>query len=427
MKVKQFIFWVNLLIFLIICQNVFAQRMDRRGFASRNQFGSELFLYKIYNFADTTDYSKSLVEFHFSIVNDLLTFIKTEDETFKAQYEINIIFYNKKNQALAENSIKNEIIVKSFPETNLRVNPYKNKLSVSLAPGEYYYIVQIVENSIPEILVEKTKITLRSFQRDRLHISDIVFVDKIDCSVYPVNIEPNIKNIFENSQSDFSAFTLVYPQENSDSLLVEYRISEVKGAKIVNNSKVFQANKNIIPYCISFKDIITKPGQYSLTVNVKSGKQSTEINKKFNVNWGKIKLQQNNFELAIEQLKLIAHKRTVAIISDAPETEKKALYDQFWKERDPTPDTPGNELQQEFIQRVNFANQNFSENFPTRDGWETDRGEIYIKYGPPTQVERQQLELSRPGVEIWYYAKLDRKYYFADRNGFGVYRLVKVE
>ncbi|MBN2414054.1 GWxTD domain-containing protein [candidate division KSB1 bacterium] len=300
-------------------------------------------------------------------------------------------------------------------------------MSVSLPPGEYYYVVKIIENNIPEILVEKTKINLRPFQNDRLHISDIVFVDKIDCEDDPVIFKPNLKSSFDESQSDFTAYLILYPQKNSDSLTIEYKISNVDRAQIFQKSETLAAANNRIPYCIPFKDVIKKPGQYYLSVKVKSGKQAIDNQKIFHVNWSNVKLQQNNLDLAIEQLKMIAHKDIISKIKEAPESEKKDLYDQFWKERDPTTDTPENELKTEFFQRINFANQNFAESFPYSNGWETDRGEIYIKYGPPTQVERQQAELSNPGIEIWYYANIDRKYYFADRNGNGSYRLVKVE
>jgi len=50
-----------------------------------------------------------------------------------------------------------------------------------------------------------------------------------------------------------------------------------------------------------------------------------------------------------------------------------------------------------------------------------------MKYGPPTDVERHQDQLNLPPYEIWYYDKLDRRYYFEDKSGLGDFQLVRIE
>jgi len=410
------------------CRQVEAQQMGPGiGMRAGNQFGDRFFAYQLYNFADTTDFSASLVEFHFSVVNDLLTFLKTDSSTFKAEYEINIVFYDKKGHAVAEESFRNKTLVNSYAETNSRINPTQSKLTFSLPADEYYYIIQIIEHSIPEPLTEKTKITFRSFERDRLHLSDIVLCNKLHCVADTLRFEPNIKEFFFERASQVAAFCNIYPQENADRLLIDYKITDIHNQSVYSNKQSFRSWKKAIPFCLYMKDKITKSGQYFLTVTVKSGKQSVEMKKQFSVRLGGAITETDDPEIITEQLKLIAHKKTVQAIMEAPEAEKQQLIDSFWQERDPTPDTPQNELYDEFQNRIAFANQNFAESFPAREGWKTDRGEIYIKFGPPTQVERQQPEMGRPGVEIWYYTKTERRYVFADRTGNGEFRLVRIE
>ena len=103
------------------------------------------------------------------------------------------------------------------------------------------------------------------------------------------------------------------------------------------------------------------------------------------------------------------------------------VFNEFWTQRDPTPGTYRNELKEEFFKRVDFANQNFPEIVTGREGWETDRGKIYIKNGPPDELDRQPTEINMPTAEIWFYAKQNKRFIFSDRQGNGVYRLVKVE
>ena len=64
--------------------------------------------------------------------------------------------------------------------------------------------------------------------------------------------------------------------------------------------------------------------------------------------------------------------------------EREKFIEQFWLRRDPTPGTPENEFQQEHYRRIQYANDHFAS---TRVGWKTDRGRIYIMFGPPDERE----------------------------------------
>ena len=65
--------------------------------------------------------------------------------------------------------------------------------------------------------------------------------------------------------------------------------------------------------------------------------------------------------------------------------EKEQFIEQFWLRRDPTPDTEENEYREEHYRRIAYANQNFASGIP---GWKSDRGMIYIKYGPPDERDQ---------------------------------------
>ena len=64
--------------------------------------------------------------------------------------------------------------------------------------------------------------------------------------------------------------------------------------------------------------------------------------------------------------------------------ERDQFIEQFWLRRDPTPDTPENEFKEEHYRRIAYANEHFAAGIP---GWKTDRGRIYIIWGPPDQIE----------------------------------------
>jgi len=64
--------------------------------------------------------------------------------------------------------------------------------------------------------------------------------------------------------------------------------------------------------------------------------------------------------------------------------ERANFVEYFWVHRDPTPDTIENEFRDEYYRRVVYANERFSAGIP---GSKTDRGRIYIVYGPPDEIE----------------------------------------
>jgi len=64
--------------------------------------------------------------------------------------------------------------------------------------------------------------------------------------------------------------------------------------------------------------------------------------------------------------------------------ERDNFIEQFWLRRDPTPDTAENEFKEEHYRRIAYANEHFAAGIP---GWKTDRGRMYIMYGPPDEIE----------------------------------------
>jgi GWxTD domain-containing protein len=64
--------------------------------------------------------------------------------------------------------------------------------------------------------------------------------------------------------------------------------------------------------------------------------------------------------------------------------ERDQFIEAFWQRRDPTPDTIENEFKEEHYRRIAYANEHFPAGIP---GWKTDRGRMYIIYGPADEIE----------------------------------------
>ena len=68
----------------------------------------------------------------------------------------------------------------------------------------------------------------------------------------------------------------------------------------------------------------------------------------------------------------------------ATNEEREQFIEAFWQRRNPDPDSPENTFKEEHYRRIAYANEHFASGIP---GWKTDRGKIYIMWGPPDEVD----------------------------------------
>ncbi len=81
---------------------------------------------------------------------------------------------------------------------------------------------------------------------------------------------------------------------------------------------------------------------------------------------------------------IITDEERTAFLRLTNNEEREQFIEQFWLTRDPTPDTAENEFKEEHYRRIAYANERFASGIP---GWKTDRGRMYIIWGPPDEIE----------------------------------------
>ncbi len=104
------------------------------------------------------------------------------------------------------------------------------------------------------------------------------------------------------------------------------------------------------------------------------------------------------------------------------EGQREEFLDKFWAARDPDPSTPENEFYRSFEALVRYADQHFSH--VNTLGRYTDMGRIYIKYGPPDEVQREEVPKSNKSNIRWKYYTHNWEFLFADPDETGEYRLI---
>ncbi len=85
----------------------------------------------------------------------------------------------------------------------------------------------------------------------------------------------------------------------------------------------------------------------------------------------------------------------------ATDAERERFVEQFWLRRDPTPGTPVNEFKEEHYRRIAFTNNHFPGQSVA--GWKTDRGRIYITFGPPDEIDSHPCIGPNTAKDVWRY------------------------
>ncbi|HRJ87866.1 MAG: GWxTD domain-containing protein [Blastocatellia bacterium] len=137
---------------------------------------------------------------------------------------------------------------------------------------------------------------------------------------------------------------------------------------------------------------------------------------------------------------IITKEERRAFMALQTDEERENFIENFWRRRDPNPDTEENEFREEYYERIAYANERFTSGIP---GWRTDRGRIYIAWGKPDSIESHPAggSYERPSYEgggststypfeIWFYRHLDGvgdgiEIEFVDPTGSGEYRIAR--
>ena len=297
----------------------------------------------------------------------------------------------------------------------------------------------------------------RSFTRELGHVarpmavsaeravamSDPILLDRYDEDAR--TFEPNVGAAISTEQDEFTVYYEVYAFEESD-LQVTYAVTEQNR---VQERPSFAALLGLAPRQqaetgtpVALSEDLHVPagrtpaafrldterlqvGDYELTIRLETpqGDLVSETTRAFAVRWMGLDAQIADLETAIAQLRYVARDRDIAAIRRAETPEIRArLFREFWDRRDPTPGTPRNEGMEEYYYRVAYANERYSR---LRDrGWNTDRGEVYIRFGEPDFVEEHPFNYGTDPYQIWYYNGQGRRFIFVDQSRLGDFQLL---
>jgi GWxTD domain-containing protein len=372
---------------------------------------------------------ESRIDVYLQVGYDNLSFVKREDK-YQASFEVTITVNDSAGTLVGEKSWTEDVKGLSFDES---VTPTAYALVVrSFSQRAGRYMITGMIRDLESRAVKKTSriCFVPDFAKTPVAMSDIMLVSRITYKGVKKSILPNVSPNLGNIAEAFYAFAELYNRAAADSMRIEARAYDNKGVIRLAVDTVQYVTVGVNEVIVRMEHGKLPLGDYVLVlraypVEVPHGQPSgfvAEISRPFIIRWKGMPRALKDLDLAIEQLQYIGKDSELEDFKSAKTLEEKQQkFIEFWKRRDPNPNTPRNEKMEEFYARVDYANKHFSH---YREGWRTDMGLVYVILGPPSNVERHPFEIDSKPYEVWAYYDLNYQYVFVDQSGFGDYRLI---
>jgi len=411
------------ILLLILTISVFAQTPGRR----ESQYGFEIYYRPPVHydfFVELPDQNNRYrINFLLRIQNDLFRFTKTDNE-YLAQYDVTVAIKKAENKkAVFSETWRKSVQVGKFDETNSKIiyQVDQKYFDIALVPGDYRLFLEVIDSGTAKGYHNSRSFTIK---QNSIHTDIKLFnPGSTGSGEIILGAEPPIVEFNQDQKVSFA-----FKTPTRDSLIVTSKLLKVREA----NSPIIRQKMYRI---LASDDIATieeiiekkhlKEGSYLIKYRIKYNQQVTNLEKYFSVVWFDKPVYLNKHDLALRPMIYMLSSEEFEYADGLSYDELGEWLEEFWNKKDPTPESPLNEIKFEYFTRVTEANKKYSQRFS--EGWETDRGKALILYGTPSRIESNRYVINKKPYEIWYYDTLKIKLTFVDRNKEENYKMVSVE
>ena len=354
------------------------------------------------------------VSVHLKIPYTELQFIRSGEKYF-AHYEIGVYITDDGKERIAGEIWSDSLWLDSYQDTRKNTNTVLSVKSFVVPASELFLNVRVTD-----LYTKKSKILTDGLDQSKMYDTDlslgnIMIVDnKIPGETEPI-MDQSFYEIIDTLQ-----FT-VRLLGNNDPYTISYEL-RVKDETKANQSLPLNHTgpiDSLLNFVIPLTDM--HYANYTIYVAATDGAgNAVKTKTHFRVRLRGVNFDVVDIDEAIKQLVYLADDRKIREILTGGEDEKLEQFKEFWSALDPTPGTIENELMEEYYRRVAFSIEAFT---VVQDGWKTDRGMIYILFGPPDEIQRGPFEVDRKPYQVWEYYRIGKQFIFRDETGFGDYRL----
>ncbi len=403
---------------------LFAQKSgNKKNYKTR--YGFEVAHRPPVNYTVFVDYNdttyKPIVYISFSIQYDVVLFEKQGDKYVGGLQLTASIMQN--DIVVAKETWNEKIVLDSFKKTNskdYKLYIYQFDNVVPTGKGEdYECVISVMDIVTRKAFIDKRAFKIKQFKKDNKIIpsTDLIFLVNKPTPEYRVPINPN-DSILDYGKKYWVYFRLL--ENIEDSLKINIRIykEHKDDLKLFKQMYRMAYGDSVI---IEIPTLELPEGNYKISLSGEYKDRFFKTEKKFSIIWYEKPIFLYKDELALRPLAVLLSKKEMDRVSDLNDEQLHKWLQEYWKSKDPTPETDFNELKYIFYKRVDEANAKFSQKF--KDGWETDRGRILLLYGKPEKIIDKRTVVGKPPYIIWEYNNGSEKFTFIDEDRDGEYIL----
>lgn len=374
------------------------------------------------------------VEFVYQVPYKQLSFQRNE---LGFEATLNVIFsLEKDGEEVYKLPFSNKIVVKEFDKTNSAFK-FKDKISLTLSKSGFVSKLSFEDPNKAEFSYWESEFFVLSENR---MISDLEFCEKVvnDTTLYMANLHRNgylfdasADHVIDKKSGKFVLYYEVqnFGLDNDENCNLVESISIRKGEQeIFSDLNVINQKAKTLLRLKNVDIANFEEGYYSLILKIddKIGEQSYEVEDYFVVKGD----QSNKIRLFADlndEFELIKYFITSkqSVWNNLDQIGKNNFISRFWRSNDPTPGTEKNEFFEFVKKRVETANQRYRS---FSDGWKTDMGRIYIKYGQPDEIIKENTGMltkyAQKEYQIWKYRSQEQLTYilvdFQDNKNFKI-------
>ena len=341
---------------------------------------------------------------------------------------------------------------------------FLHQLRLTAVPGEYELHVDATASNLENIWVSQALSIPDYSQTDMCSISDVTLASRMlrssnrDDPFYKngLSIFPNVTQLYGEGASELFYYAEAYHTGCAASDAGEYTlliyVSDANRPTVISNlRKRTQRSIRQTDVLVGSFDLSSlTSGTYALRMVILDSTKEVivEQSRKFFVYTPSLDaslvalpsedvetfdtseyadMPEEEVEKALKYIRLIVTDQEIRRIRRVRDLdERRRLLMDLWRVRDPTPRTKVNEFRDEFYDLLLYANERYS--VQRIEGWETDRGNILLRFGRPTEIESHLYARSLKPHEIWRYNNIpgegQSEFVFADLNGFGEFELI---
>ena len=393
-----------------------------------------LFAYKTYYSPESGPY----IETYLSVNARSVVFSKNTSGKLQGAIEVSFVYSDASG---IKHNDKYNLLSPEVSDTSEIQFSFVDQQRVQLPNGTYKMELTITDKNVPEKPYRISQNFKLEYYNNILTVSDIQLVDSYKRTVDPsiisksgFDLVPYVDNFYPQSMNSIRFYAEIYNTDRvlgESSYLINYYIESSESKRVIENLRGFSRQNagkvNVVLAEIPISDLPS--GNYNLVVEARNREnellaQNTVFFQRSNAarinesddyrqrditnTFASYITNTDSISEYINSLYPISGQLEMMFLNNQLKLADLKLMQQFfydfWVKRSPiNPEKAWQDYRAEVI-KVNreFSNQ-------VKKGYATERGRVYLKYGPPNTISKSYNEPSAYPYEVWHYYKLDNQ------------------